>query len=125
MTEAHYCATKMLNMNATNRAETGGITMAVNRQISLRAPVAAFCAAAMLVALTATASAQTTAPAPSTPAANPCTNVDEAKCPTVAGCIWLPGFKVKGAADVPGYCRTAPKPLTTRRTGDPAPAAKQ
>ena len=52
---------------------------------------------------------------------NPCTGVEEGKCGTVPGCVWLPGYKIKGAPDVVGYCRTAPKPLTARRPGDPAP----
>ena len=66
--------------------------------------------------------AQTTAP-PAVPQAapNPCTSVPEGKCGTVAGCVWLPGYKVKGGPDVQGYCRLAPKPLSSRRTGDPVP----
>ncbi len=78
--------------------------------------------AAVGLGIAATAHAQTPpAPTPPAAAASPCLNVDEAKCPTVAGCVWLPGFKIKGAPDVAGYCRTAPTPLTARRPGDPAP----
>jgi hypothetical protein len=65
-----------------------------------------------------------TAQAPTPEAvANPCTGSDEAKCGTLATCTWLPGFKIKGAADVPGYCRTAPKSLSARRQDGTAPAA--
>ena len=44
-----------------------------------------------------------------------CTNLPEADCGTVAGCVWLPGYPVPGGTDVQGYCRPAPKPLTARR----------
>ena len=44
-----------------------------------------------------------------------CTNVSEADCGTIAGCVWLPGYPVPGGTDVKGYCRPAPKPLTARR----------
>jgi hypothetical protein len=97
--------------------------------IGNRQGLAALLAGALAAsALSATANAQTTPPTPAPPVAavNPCTGADEAKCGTIAACAWLPGYKVKGAPDVPGYCRTAPKPLTARRPGDlAAPAVKQ
>ena len=77
---------------------------------------------AMPIAMAGNASAQTPPAAPVAPAVvNPCLGVEEAKCGTVQGCVWLPGYKVKDAPDVVGYCRTAPKPLTARRPGDAAP----
>ncbi len=82
--------------------------------------------ASTLAVVSLPALAQTTAPAPAPPleaAVNPCTGSDEAKCGTLATCTWLPGFKIQGAADVPGYCRTAPKSLTARRPSETAPAA--
>ncbi len=90
----------------------------------------ALVAGAVVVGHVATGHAQTAAsPPPATPApqavVNPCLGVEEAKCGTVQGCVWLPGYKVKDAPDVVGYCRTAPKPLTARRPGDAAPAVKQ
>ena len=81
--------------------------------------------ALMLLALAAISGAGTsklaaqTATPPAAP--NPCTNVAEATCATVAGCVWLPGYKVKGGPDIKGYCRPAPKSLSSRRPGDPAP----
>jgi hypothetical protein len=82
--------------------------------------------ASTLALLSVPALAQT-APAPTPPpleaVVNPCTGTDEAKCGTLAACTWLPGFKIQGAADVPGYCRTAPKSLTARRPDASAPAA--
>ena len=62
--------------------------------------------------------AQATAPKTAAPAPGPCTGVPEAKCAATAGCVWLPGYKVKGGADVVGYCRPAPKPLTSRKPAD-------
>ena len=57
-------------------------------------------------------------------ALSPCTGVAEAKCATVTGCVWLPGYKIKNAPDVAGYCRPAPKSLSARRPGVTAvPAA--
>lgn len=44
-----------------------------------------------------------------------CTNLPEADCATVSGCVWLQGYPVPGGNDVKGYCRPAPKPLTARR----------
>jgi hypothetical protein len=83
-----------------------------------------------LTALAAGAAHAQTPPAPAAappaappPTANACMGLDQAKCPTISGCAWLPGYKVKGGTDVPGYCRTAPKPLTARRPGDPAASA--
>ncbi|MEQ1694920.1 MAG: hypothetical protein ABL901_03675 [Hyphomicrobiaceae bacterium] len=55
------------------------------------------------------------------PAPSPCTDLVEAECANVAGCVWLPGYKVATGATVMGYCRPAPKPLTARRKpGAPA-----
>ena len=66
--------------------------------------------------------AQTTPPAASSqPPPGPCSGVPEATCNTVAGCVWLPGYKVKGGADVQGYCRPAPKSLSSRRPAAAAP----
>ncbi len=48
-------------------------------------------------------------------AASPCAKLPETECGSTTGCVWLPGFKVAGGAEVPGYCRPAPKPLTARR----------
>jgi hypothetical protein len=70
-----------------------------------------------MIAATSGAVAQTTA-SPTPPVANACTGVAESACPAIPGCVWLPGYKVKGGTDVQGYCRTAPKPLTSRRPGD-------
>jgi hypothetical protein len=89
-------------------------------RIGITAVMASTLAVLSLPALAQTASAP--APTPDA-AANPCTGTDEAKCGTLATCTWLPGFKIKGAADVPGYCRTAPKSLTARRPDGTAPAA--
>ena len=55
---------------------------------------------------------------------SPCTDLVEAECTNLAGCVWLPGYKVATGATVLGYCRAAPKPLTARR-GPGAPAAPQ
>ena len=44
-----------------------------------------------------------------------CTSKPETECGATAGCAWLPGYKVANGAEVPGYCRAAPKPLTARR----------
>jgi hypothetical protein len=55
---------------------------------------------------------------------SPCTDLVEAECTNLAGCVWLPGYKVATGATVMGYCRAAPKPLTARR-GPGAPAAPQ
>ena len=55
------------------------------------------------------------------PPPNPCLNKVEADCGAVTGCVWLPGYKVASGAEVAGYCRPAPKPLTARR----APVAEQ
>lgn len=49
------------------------------------------------------------------PVPSPCTDLPEADCGGVAGCVWLPGYKVATGATVMGYCRPAPKPLTARR----------
>ncbi len=83
--------------------------------------------AAVATAVTLAAASAQTQPPPATPVAppNPCMALDQAKCPTVAGCVWLPGYKIKGGTDVQGYCRTAPKSLTSRRLGDPVAAPKQ
>jgi hypothetical protein len=64
------------------------------------------------------------APAAETPA-NPCLDRVEAECAGVAGCVWLPGYTVASGAEVKGYCRPAPKPLTARRRPTAAPAAEQ
>lgn len=50
---------------------------------------------------------------PATP--SPCTDLPEPDCAALAGCVWLPGYKVATGATVMGYCRPAPKPLTARR----------
>ena len=64
-------------------------------------------------------------PAPAAAGApSPCTDLVEAECANMAGCVWLPGYKVATGATVMGYCRAAPKPLTARR-GPGAPAAPQ
>jgi hypothetical protein len=87
------------------------------------AALGVFVSMGTLTAFSMSAVAQTTAATP--PAApNPCTGIAESACPTVAGCVWLPGYKVKGGTDMLGYCRTAPKPLTSRKPGDPAAAPK-
>jgi hypothetical protein len=72
---------------------------------------------AVTVAIAATmATAQDTPTAPTNAdGTSACTNVAEADCATVVGCVWLPGYPVPGGKDVPGYCRPAPKPLTARR----------
>jgi hypothetical protein len=49
-----------------------------------------------------------------------CTPLLEAGCVANTACVWLPGYKVANGTEVPGYCRTAPKPLTRRV---PAPAS--
>ena len=54
------------------------------------------------------------APAPQT-AASTCAKLPETECGSTTGCVWLPGYKVAGGAEVAGYCRPAPKPLTARR----------
>jgi hypothetical protein len=72
----------------------------------------------LILAGTASVAAAQTPASPTPPAANPCAGVAESACPAVPGCVWLPGYKVKGGTDVQGYCRTAPKPLTSRRPGD-------
>lgn len=70
-------------------------------------------------------------PTPPTTAApvvpSPCTDLVEAECGNLAGCVWLPGYKVATGATVTGYCRPAPKPLTARRgpTAPVAPGAPQ
>ena len=46
---------------------------------------------------------------------NPCLNKVEGQCGAVAGCVWLPGYKVASGAEVAGYCRPAPKSLSARR----------
>jgi hypothetical protein len=58
-----------------------------------------------------------TAPVPPTSpvAASPCAKLPETECGSTTGCVWLPGYKVAGGAEVAGYCRPAPKPLTARR----------
>jgi hypothetical protein len=75
------------------------------------------------------ASAQDQKPAEPAPAAeapaNPCLNMVEAECGGIAGCVWLPGYVVASGAEVKGYCRPAPKPLTARRRPGAAPAAEQ
>ena len=63
--------------------------------------------------------AQATPQASSQPPPGACSGIAEAQCGTVAGCVWLPGYKVKGGADVVGYCRPAPKSLTGRRPATP------
>lgn len=60
--------------------------------------------------------------APAAP--SPCTDLIEADCTNMAGCVWLPGYKVATGATVMGYCRAAPKPLTARR-GPAAQGAPQ
>jgi hypothetical protein len=58
------------------------------------------------------------------PTPSPCTDLPEAECGGMAGCVWLPGYKVATGATVMGYCRPAPKPLTARR-GPGSPATPQ
>lgn len=48
-------------------------------------------------------------------AANVCAKLSEADCAAKEGCSWLPGFKVAGGAEVPGYCRPAPRSINARR----------
>ncbi|NJM54888.1 MAG: hypothetical protein HC841_02230 [Verrucomicrobiae bacterium] len=63
------------------------------------------------------------APAGDRPANNPaeanvCAKLSEVDCSAKAGCSWLPGFKVAGGTDVPGYCRPAPRSIKARRPSD-------
>lgn len=90
-----------------------------NQVIAFGFLVAGFAAAA---SLTGVATAQNTPPPATTGPVSACTSLPEADCTTVAGCVWLPGYKVASGEEVKGYCRPAPKPLTARRP--PAPAAQ-
>lgn len=82
----------------------------------MRLSIAALGLVAAVVTAASWAPAQETksAPAPQAAAAT-CANVAENECGSTAGCVWLPGYKVAGGAEVAGYCRPAPKPLTARR----------
>lgn len=51
-----------------------------------------------------------------------CRPKSEADCGITEGCVWIPGFKVPSGAQVPGYCRPAPRDFKARRgTQDRAP----
>ena len=85
-------------------------------------PLTAIAAAALLAAAAGIAFAQTPPgqqAAPATTAApadaNVCAKLAEADCGSKEGCSWLPGFKVPGGADVPGYCRPSPRSVNARR----------
>jgi hypothetical protein len=52
--------------------------------------------------------------ADATAAAAICTPLTEPDCVANTTCVWLPGYKVANGTEVPGYCRTAPKPLSRR-----------
>jgi hypothetical protein len=84
----------------------------------------AIAAAASLAAHVAPAQDTKPAPAPApdaaaaaaaTALAAACMKLPEADCGATSGCVWLPGYKVASGEEVPGYCRSAPKPLTARR----------
>lgn len=74
--------------------------------------------AAVTAASLAPAQENKPAPAPQV-AASTCANLPENECGSTGGCVWLPGYKVAGGAEVAGYCRPAPKPLTARRPPSP------
>jgi hypothetical protein len=70
--------------------------------------------------------AQTANPAPPAPTADAAKPVDaclgltaQDPCIAVSACAWLPGYPVPGGTDIPGTCRTKPKPLTARRVPTP------
>ena len=79
--------------------------------------VLGFLVAAGIAAAVAVAQEQPAGAAPP----NPCLNKVEGQCGAVAGCVWLPGYKVANGAEVAGYCRPAPKSLSARR----APVAEK
>jgi hypothetical protein len=58
---------------------------------------------------------------PAVQVVTPCDNADEGVCGRTPGCVWLPGYKVQGGQDVPGFCRPAPRPIQSRRGTGPAP----
>jgi hypothetical protein len=49
--------------------------------------------------------------------ANVCANLKEVECNGKRGCSWLPGYRIAGGAEVPGYCRPAPRSINARRPG--------
>ena len=48
-------------------------------------------------------------------AANVCAKLPETECAAKEGCSWLPGYRIPNGAEVPGYCRPAPRSIRARR----------
>jgi len=88
----------------------------VTKSPTLIAIVAAFAATASAAIAQTPPSGGRTSDKPAE--ADVCAKLPEADCAAKAGCSWLPGFKVAGGAEVPGYCRPAPRSIKARRPSE-------
>ncbi len=99
-------------------SQPDGLTRALHTPLA-RSGTAALVAITAFAFVASEALAQApAAPQPAGPApaeASVCAKLAEADCASKEGCSWLPGFRVPGGADVPGYCRSSPRSINARR----------